>query len=273
MNSISRVAARYLAATTAITDIGPNFKALFVKVKDDPVELNAWLVKAWEWYNKKYCGGILKPIRIRLQRNTSRAKALGQYGRLYISLHPRIFTVGVDLVLHVLKHEMCHQAVWEIDHVREKEGSNHGPTFFKWAAKFGVKGRYADIGDEELEVMHPERAILKKVREEKAVEEKPLDPWKARPETQAKFLNPKDHSWIKGVLIRPIDRGRWWLETNGYNGTWRVNISSMFELKPEEILEKAQAKILFDRALERLENEDRRRQDRKDTRQMYRSWP
>lgn len=273
--SASRVAARYLLATAPVTDINAKFKAAFPQVKNDPKMLDGWLTKAWEWYNKKYAGGSLRKIPIRLQRNTKRPKALGQYGRMWISIHPRALMVGVDLVLHILKHEMCHQAVWEVDHVNhERQGSDHGPVFFKWAEKFGVMGRYADIDGEDQEAMKTldekyEDERKKKLLDEAKATEKPLVEWTARAGTQAKFMY--ENYWVKGVLVRPIGAGRWWF-VSGYDKLWRGNTSLMFELKPEERVSDAEAKLMIDRATNTLEAKDDRRNRTREIRQQYRNW-
>ena len=273
MTSASRVATRYVLATTPVTDIDAKFKAAFAQVKENPMLLHEWLVKAWEWYNKKYTGGVLKKIFIRMQRNTVRAKSLGQYGKTWISIHPRAFMVGADLVLHILKHEMCHQAVWEIDHTRESEGSNHGPTFNKWATKFGVKeGRYIDMDGDDHESLKTddekyEIERKKKIKEKAVVAEKPFEMWSAREGSQAKFFH--DNYWIPGVLVRPISKDRWWFVT-GYNSLWKVQTTSFFEMKPEERIPEAEAKGMLDRSLSRLGSSDARRQQTKDTRNLYR---
>lgn len=100
-------------------------------------------VKAlWNFYNDKYFDGMMnEPVIFWLQQSSKfRVGALGttqltKRGTVdSIKLSPYLMR-DIELLKETLLHEMCHQAVIEIDrNTRDK----HGPVWKKWARKCGI---------------------------------------------------------------------------------------------------------------------------------------
>lgn len=96
----------------------------------------------WNFYNDKYFDGLMeKPSILWLQHN-SRFN-IGAYGTTQLTRRGTVDSIklspyllrDIDLLKEALLHEMCHQAVLEIDrNTRDK----HGPAWKKWAKKCGI---------------------------------------------------------------------------------------------------------------------------------------
>lgn len=96
-----------------------------------------YLETLWNKCNREKFENKLRQPHIRLMKNTSRVGSLGHWqssGRT-IAIHPRLFKAGLVKVLEVMLHEMAHQAVSEIDMIKN---GGHGSEWRRWMYKIGL---------------------------------------------------------------------------------------------------------------------------------------
>lgn len=100
----------------------------------DPLE---YIIQLHKYYNKLYFKGQLDSIPILWLRKTSsyKTRTLGQHDRnariIQLSKH---LLKNIPILKQILRHEMCHQAVFEIDNIQEL----HGKYWQAWARKCNI---------------------------------------------------------------------------------------------------------------------------------------
>ena len=121
-----------------------------------------FMKKIWHYWNQhKFQNqmeeptlGFLRDMGIQMRkRGLWRHGGINNIRELMIS--PRLFNARFDVFAEVFLHEMCHQAVSEIDKVRETANKGHGPLWAGWMRKVGLEPKRYDTTDN-VEYMTPQ---------------------------------------------------------------------------------------------------------------------
>ena len=217
-----------------------NFKN--IKTKND---LQSYAKLQWLYFNKKYFKGKLIWGGVFAQKNTS-ATRLQRFGAYfprdnYITLHPRLVNAGEKAFLQTLLHEMCHQAVHQIDKPVGKYDV-HGPIWKKWMIKCGLPTNATSTNPTETLMTAQEKEIYldKKQRIEKELKKAEKQDIKIRypKENQpAKYYSPTDNTWYKGLIVCKHDMQgkRWAFIISDTSSSWKtVPPEWFYELDPDE---------------------------------------
>ena len=216
-----------------------------IKTKHD---LEAYAKEKWLFYNKKYFTGKLKWGGVYAQKNTSATKLrrLGAYFpyQNYITLHPRLVNAGEKEFIATLLHEMCHQAVHQIDKPSGKYDI-HGPLWIKWMKRCKLPTNaidtnpsisYMDTKEKKLYIANKEKKE-KELKNAVSNDIKIKFPHENQP---AKYYSPNDNVWYKGLIVCPHDKAgkRWVFITNTVGTSFRMVPNDwFFELSSIEIKE------------------------------------
>ncbi len=168
-----------------------------------------------------------------------RGRGYWQPSRRKIGISPRLFLSNEEQVLTTLVHEMCHQAVSEIDRVPT---DNHGPHWNDWMRKCGLTpSRYSQYDNETYmtegeRAAHQKKLANREVAKETAVKEgmRRMYPRSLEP---AQYHDADSNKWIKGLIVGPNDQAgkRWGVVVDPYSRSWKVIPSDWFyELPPAE---------------------------------------
>lgn len=131
-----------------------------------------FMKRAWDYWNDHKFGGRMEPPTFGFLRDTGaklKKRGMWRYGGdplvRQISISPRLFNARFDVFAEIFLHEMCHQAVSEIDKTRERSNQGHGPLWAAWMRKCGLEANRYDRFDN-IEYMTPqEREVVQKQRD------------------------------------------------------------------------------------------------------------
>jgi predicted SprT family Zn-dependent metalloprotease len=215
-----------------------------IKTKDDIIK---YAKLKWRILNLKYFKDQLNSdIKITLQKNTDaeRLSRLGSYIGDWnmITLHPRLVNAGKEVFDTVLCHEMCHQAVHDIDKTSEIHiHQGHGPLWVKWMKKchlppdiksdVGVINLMTSREKTEFEIKKQEIEKAKKERDDKNM--KRVYPEEMKP---AQFYSNTELKWVKGLIVCPNDKKgeRWAFADKLGAPTWKIVMRDKFYELPED---------------------------------------
>lgn len=122
-----------------------------------------------------------------------------------IALGRRLFNASEIHVLNTFVHEMCHQAVTDIDRAIDPNGG-HGPRWIAWMQKSGIPPDRYDTTDQMEYMNEEERLKTEQVRRERERQMTENYRTKARPSalalgTPVQFYQPSEFKWIQGVAV------------------------------------------------------------------------
>ena len=107
-----------------------------------------FLKEVWAYFNEAKFSNKLRLPSIILKKNTAahstRTLAYWNSGKRVIAIHPRLFNKSRDSFMETFLHEMCHEAVSELEPPgtsRAEGPQGHGPTWKKWMTKVGLNPR------------------------------------------------------------------------------------------------------------------------------------
>ncbi len=128
-----------------VTHISPAMEARYASIQGikSPLAQMMFLKALWAYLNTAKFGGQLKAPNFKLLKNMG-ATSMRLRGRWWASgrlleIAPRLFNASQNFCVEVVLHEMCHQAVSEIDKVNESSiEKGHGPTWVKWMRHVGL---------------------------------------------------------------------------------------------------------------------------------------
>lgn len=130
-----------------------------------------------------------------------RGRGIWKAGRRQIGVSPRLFNAGEAHVLSTLIHEMCHQAVTEIDKVIDRSQGGHGPNWVAWMQKTGIPPSRYDTTDHMEYMTDAEREHHDKVQDAKALALRGQTPIDYPKQYQPAMYYKTDHqTWVKGVV-------------------------------------------------------------------------
>ncbi len=137
-----------------------------------------FMKKIWSYWNQhKFQNqmdiptlGFLKDVGLKMRkRGVWRHGGINNIREILIT--PRLFNARFDVFAEIFLHEMCHQAVSEINKVRETANKGHGPLWAGWMRKVGLEPNRYDKTDN-VEYMTPQERAQKEAAEDRKEEAK-----------------------------------------------------------------------------------------------------
>ncbi len=234
----------------------PKLAKLYLDCRRPPASSKQLLLmrEAWTYFNHQVFGGRLKPAHMRLMRTVGaeRKHTLGTWsaGTRTLSIQPTTFKGPLATFVETFVHEMCHQAVTDINQTRDSGPGGHGPLWSAWMRKCGLSpNSFMTINRDEFMDTDEKEAYRQKIAEREAQRQK-------ADEEQHKYRHmwsPQDgkpaiarinDKYVEGILVCPSAKdGRTWafIERNSVysNRFWRVPADSLYEWNgPPEDAEK-----------------------------------
>lgn len=128
----------------------------------------------WDYLNGHKFGGHLTKPRIRLLKNVAGAslRRRAQWSPFHreIAVSPRLFNASENFFVEIFLHEMCHQAVSEIDKADndpgERQQKGHGSFWSAWMRKVGLNPRRFDPNDNTTYMTEKEKIQHQQKKEE-----------------------------------------------------------------------------------------------------------
>ena len=200
---------------------------------------HVYMTQLWEQYNKEHFGGKMILPRFRLLK-AQRGERLCRLGHWHPSLReiamaPRLVSMKQEKKFNeTFLHEMCHQAVSEIDKLRNHK---HGPVWQAWMIKVGLAAN-ATCHDGRETLMTPQelaaRSAKADARKTKEAEAKRMH----YPEAGklVKYFSDDKRGWVFGVVMGRNDKqGKTWqVDTGAVRGWMRVPYGMLYELTTDE---------------------------------------
>lgn len=132
-----------------------------IQVSGSPSERHAFMKTIWNYWNEKKFHGQMDEPTLSFLKDAGmkmRKRGLWRHGGIphvrELLITPRLFNARFDVFAEIFLHEMCHQAVSEIDKVRERTNQGHGPKWAAWMRKVGLEPNRYDKNDN-IEYMNP----------------------------------------------------------------------------------------------------------------------
>jgi predicted SprT family Zn-dependent metalloprotease len=209
-----------------------------------PASRLSYIKAAWLEVNAKSCQGKLQMPYFRFLKNTGTSfRRRGHWiaSKREMAFSPRLFNAGEEIALTVIVHEIAHQAVSEIDLVRDRTAQGHGHNWQTWMRHFGLTpSRYDQVDNLEYMEEH-ERAAEVKVRENltkaKTSSEHKRMPY-PRDLTPAYMFDARANTYTPGLVVCKHDQAgkRWvFIDSPHYTGRWIVVPPTLlFEMETEK---------------------------------------
>ena len=109
-----------------------------------------FMKKAWTYFNREKFQSQMEMPNIRLLRDTGpslRRRGHWAARKRELAISPRLFNAQFSVFNEIFLHEMCHQAVSEIDKVVDRTEQGHGPNWKAWMRKVGLEPNRYDKTD------------------------------------------------------------------------------------------------------------------------------
>lgn len=142
----------HLSKATAVPE---DLELQFQKAVINPGKRVQFLKNLWTYYNREKFGGRMEMPTLK----TDNTKPRGGHGVRAFHRGGPHFTTGMIWVadhlwngrlpffLEIFLHEMCHQAVWNLDRVADRSEQGHGPDWQRWMKHVGLDPRRFDPTD------------------------------------------------------------------------------------------------------------------------------
>jgi hypothetical protein len=139
---------------------------------------------------------------MKVQKTTSfRGRGVWKPGRRELGVSPRLFNAGEAHVLSTFIHEMCHQAVSELDKVNDRTAGGHGPNWTAWMHKTGIPAARYDATDHTEYMTDAEKNSHVAMMDDKALAIRGQTPISyPRKHQAAMFYTLREKKWMKGVV-------------------------------------------------------------------------
>lgn len=196
-----------LRVPTNDDEISPNAKLpsdladMYANCGSDTASRRRLLTKVWLYYNKHLFQSKMTKPDFNIMAKTEKAANFAVRGRWWASkrlleMSVRTFNATETIFCEVLIHEMCHQAVSEIDRTVDTENQGHGPKWKAWMHRVGqVPSQYdkydnMEYMDTEEKNEHSTRSGLTRISELRY---------------EMPFTILQNGEQIKGVLVGPAN--------------------------------------------------------------------
>ncbi len=114
---------------------------MFAKCKEDTGLRIKFMYMLWRYFNQTKFDDRLTLPAIRLMKHTNassmRVRAYWSPAERAIVVQPNLFNATLDVFIEIFLHEMCHEAVTEINRTVDSNGG-HGPVWASWMIKVGL---------------------------------------------------------------------------------------------------------------------------------------
>jgi predicted SprT family Zn-dependent metalloprotease len=184
-----------------------------------------WMRNLWNFLNEQKFSGQLKMPNISYIKNVARMRTRG-YWRAHgreLKMAPRAFNAPLPAFVEIFLHEMCHQAVSEIDKTVDRTQQGHGPHWQQWMRKVGLNPSRYDHNDSDIYLSEEEQIEVKKKREKAEENKKELSltpEWDLRPGKVVRIALDSGSKVRTGVIaykqtskyaviVEPLG-GQWW---------------------------------------------------------------
>lgn len=235
---------------------------------------------AWDWYNKKYFGEELKPAKIRLLKQTKNMRKSGHWsikGR-ELAITPRVFNADIKEFKELMLHEMCHQAVTDINMLPNAHiyMGGHGEPWQEWMKKVGLNpDRYMSSERAETYLNKQEKQELEEKKQKAATRE------------LLEIARKKDRMYNQeeNKLVDVVFEGKWKTGIISYIKTGAPKATIIFPDKPDKMYRISRAHLYEaskqldskeKKALEKRSNELREKlkdyEDYKREKKLYRKY-
>lgn len=200
-----------------------------------------FLTHLWHFLNTNKFHGDLDVPQFRLLKNMG-ATSMRLRGRWWPRQHlleiaPRLFNAHIAFFVEVVLHEMCHQAVTEIDKADwDNSEKGHGPHWKAWMRKVGLNPNRFDPQDnstymtpEELgdhEAKKREQEVKKKILQNEITDRKLVRVWRLEEKMPATVK--WNNQVYDGLIICPVNKAgsKWaFIKEGGQNSTQHMIIS------------------------------------------------
>jgi predicted SprT family Zn-dependent metalloprotease len=152
----------------------------YAQDSDNPSYRLRVLEACWKWFNEVKFGSKMELPLIQLMKDAGTTfKRRGEWysGKRHMRFSPRLFKSPFDIFAEIVGHEMCHQAVSEIDKVKETQNGGHGPHWIAWMIRVGLNPSRYDknspdtyMDEEEKHDYETQRVAVEKIRDRNAKE-------------------------------------------------------------------------------------------------------
>lgn len=235
-----------------IVHISPELHAEYQRAQRNTSYQLKFIQDLWKYLNKNKFGSsmVLPEVRIMKEVKGTSFRLRG-YWRAYdreFAISRRLFKATQNFFVEVVLHEMCHQAVSEIDSVLDKTDQGHGPDWQRWMRKVGLNPLRFDPNENTTYMDNKEKDALatRKAKNQIAIEK--LDDADIKP-MRIKQAGPVTTVWdgeiYDGIAICPaLASGTKWAfipfaDLNKYTYGTNVNIQwkiiSLYAYQPRVI--------------------------------------
>jgi hypothetical protein len=145
-------------------EIGPVLRAQFGRARVHRELQLPYIKELWHYLNQHKFHNALHMPNLRVMKavkgTSFRLRGYWQAYNRELGMSPRLFNGSVEFFVEVLLHEMCHQAVSEIDKVRDRTEQGHGPHWIAWMRKVGLNPNRYDPTENKVFMTNEERDAL-----------------------------------------------------------------------------------------------------------------
>ena len=199
-----------------IVTVGGSTKTAYAKAQESSPSVRTAFMKAlWQELNgTKFQSAMTMPNMRFLKDMGDKLRKYGHWSKRNreLAFAPKLFNAPLDIFLETFLHEMCHQAVSEIDKVEDNTAGGHGPNWVAWMRKVGLDPRRYNNNDPALYIHSDERdQFVQKQAERKAQIEnhkKELETkkrmWSPQPDKPA--LAAVNGKILPGLIVCPTDQ-------------------------------------------------------------------
>jgi hypothetical protein len=142
--------------------VTPKLTQLFYKAQSSATYRIPYMIELWKYLNAEKFGSKMELPSLKIGAPISKARGVytGAYkGPGTIHMAPFMFNAREPFFLEVFLHEMCHAAVWEIDHISDNTEKGHGPDWQRWMSRVGLDPRRFDPTDDtEYKTVHEQKS-------------------------------------------------------------------------------------------------------------------
>jgi len=143
----------------------------FCQTNDDRTYRLSFNKRLWDFLNETKFGGKMKQPYLGLLKMQAagkmRLRGYWMAMRRQLSVSPRLYNASQNFFVEIFLHEMCHQAVSEIDRVVDRTAQGHGPNWITWMRKVGLNPRRFDPNDNSTYMTDDEKDEHERKKEER----------------------------------------------------------------------------------------------------------
>lgn len=107
--------------------------------------------KLWHYLNEHKFGGRMQQPKLGMMKKMAATKmrVRGRWwpSKRLLEVSPRLYNAHQNFFVEIFLHEMCHEAVSELDKVFSREEAGHGPHWKAWMCKVGLNPLRFDPND------------------------------------------------------------------------------------------------------------------------------